>query len=604
MTTKRMPTAGDAVGTSGNCKGAAVVSKGKYTPKRHKAQAAHNTMKAWAVRYVMAGWRVLPLVPGGKAPRIPSAHGKNDPLRGVCKGECGKPGHGVHDATDDLEVIKDWWNKWPTANIGLALGNDLVALDLDPRNGGDLAHLDRLQLDPAGATTARTGGGGWHVIYHKPPSKTFMSHVPRLDGLDVLTGDRYIVAAPSIVAGNRYEWIRDPFDYPPARMPLSVAERLEERRQTPQDAPGTAKAAGGGRYDLQDVERMLAALDPWQDGYDWWVSMGMAVHSEYPGADGLAVWESWADGKPGECAKKWQSFRKSGVTLGTLVHHAKLAGWQPDPKPTPEIWQVKREDVEECPWCGMTWHTPTGKGGTVTVILSCGNKDCPGERKRRAKDHFGRVQDWQSVYLAMIEDGKPWRKAQETARQDAPDFVGLPMGGGDVMFVSPVPVGNYQWQALTPEDAIATLTGGLELMPKGKRIRHAHGKGPRSGKRLELAPELRDLVYTFPHKDMPILEDAYRQSGIRYTLRHGRLASRDALTADQIATLAQRLADIAASRRSWRKVGKLKRMRSMGIGTSPHGKRNVPIHGLGDPVERSTYRQTSLQIPSEVPKSP
>jgi len=103
---------------------------------------------------------------------------------------------------------------------------------------------------------------------------------------------------------------------------------------------------------------------------------------------------------------------------------------------------------------------------------------------------------------------------------------------------------------------------------------------------------------------MPILEDAYRQSGIRYTLRHGRLASRDALTADQIATLAQRLADIAATRRGWRKVGKLKRMRSMGIGTSPHGKRNVPIHGLGDPVERSTYRQTSLQIPSEVPKSP
>ena len=507
MMTKELPTAGDAVGTSGNCKGAADVSKGKYTPKRHKAQAAHNTMKAWAVRYVMAGWRVLPLVPGGKAPRIRSAHPEGDPLRGVCKGECGKPGHGVHDATDDLEVIKDWWNKWPTANIGLALGNDLVALDLDPRNGGDLAHLDRLQLDPAGATTARTGGGGWHVIYHKPPSKTFMSHVPRLDGLDVLTGDRYIVAAPSIVAGNRYEWIRDPFDYPPARMPLSVAERLEERRQTPQDAPGTAKAAGGGRYDLQDVERMLAVLDPWQDGYDWWVSTGMAINSEYPGADGLAVWERWADGKPGECAKKWQSFRKSGVTLGTLVYHARQNGWKPaggddvDDSSIPAAWRITSEDWQSCPLCAALYTEEFSDGTVRTFHRWCRQPSCQVYRKVKTRRALAPVFRWVGVRSEVVP-GDDWRQWRENAGATVgKNWRGLPVGEDAYLAIYESPDGEDVDTLLEmAAAAILEKPKGRNVSTPRRRRNLADGPVPGPSPKERPQPVRPILVSRFAHR--------------------------------------------------------------------------------------------------------
>jgi hypothetical protein len=57
-----------------------------------------------ALAYAARGWPVLPL--RGKVPRIRKAAG----------------GSGVHDATTDLEQIKQWWTKWPDANIGIACG--------------------------------------------------------------------------------------------------------------------------------------------------------------------------------------------------------------------------------------------------------------------------------------------------------------------------------------------------------------------------------------------------------------------------------------------------------------------------------------------------
>jgi hypothetical protein len=152
------------------------------TPKLSSCQTAKNAMMAHALRYALAGWPVFPLQPGGKAPAIPSAHPEGDPLRGKCTGACGRPGHGVYDATTDPEQIGQWWAEWPDANIGLAIGDDLVIFDVDPRNGGDPGHLVRLGLDMIQAPTQRTAGGGWHVAYQKPPSIDFVAHVGGMAG--------------------------------------------------------------------------------------------------------------------------------------------------------------------------------------------------------------------------------------------------------------------------------------------------------------------------------------------------------------------------------------------------------------------------------------
>ena len=75
---------------------------------------------------------------------------------------------------------------------------------------------------------------------------------------------------------------------------------------------------------------MLNAIDP-NCGYDEWLKVGMALKHE--GAD-WTVWDRWSQGgstyKPGECERKWRSFRRDEVTGGTLFHIAMQYGWEPE----------------------------------------------------------------------------------------------------------------------------------------------------------------------------------------------------------------------------------------------------------------------------------
>lgn len=147
-----------------------------------------------ALEYATTGWAVFPVAAGDKHPLISKGAG----------------GHGCHDATRDSSIIKAWWQRWPEANIGLATGsiNDIVVLDVDPRNGGDAALADlerRFGLLPQTAIS-HTGSGGRHVLFRHVPGVRGGSH--RLGpGLDIKSEGGYIVAPPSVhPSGRRYAW--------------------------------------------------------------------------------------------------------------------------------------------------------------------------------------------------------------------------------------------------------------------------------------------------------------------------------------------------------------------------------------------------------------
>lgn len=449
MTTKATPASVTSTdGHNGNGFAAAYVSKGKYSTKSRKAQPPHNTMIAWALRYALAGYRVLPLVPGGKNPLT---------------------ANGVYDATDDPETIAAWWNQWPTANIGLALGADLVAVDIDPRNGGELTYLDRLGLDASSTAMQRTGSGGWHVIYVKPASMRFVSHVHGFDGLDVLTGEKYIVVAPSIVNGNRYRWERDPIECPPARMPLSVAERLQERRQTAQAGPGTAQAAGGEQWTLKDAEDMLKVVKPWQNGYHWWVSILAALHSEF-GDEALALAEEWADGKPGEVARKFKSFRKEGITFRTLVYYAKRNGWKPagaddeDDAGIPEHWRITSEDWDSCPLCAALYTEEFSDGTVRTFHRWCRQPSCQVYRKVKTRKALAPVFQWAGIRSEVVssDDWRQWREnASETVGKN---WRGLPVGEDQYLAL-------YESSDGEDRDALLNMAAAAILeKPKGRNV--------------------------------------------------------------------------------------------------------------------------------------
>lgn len=83
-----------------------------------------------------------------------------------------------------------------------------------------------------------------------------------------------------------------------------------------------------------DLKDCLAAINPAGCSYKEWCDVGMALkHEGYSVAD----WEAWsardsARYHPGECVKKWETFRQETgeiVTGGTLVTMAKQHGWKP-----------------------------------------------------------------------------------------------------------------------------------------------------------------------------------------------------------------------------------------------------------------------------------
>jgi hypothetical protein len=161
-----------------------------------------------ALSYASVGWEVFPL--RGKVPAIPGAHPEGDPLRGRCKGECGRHGHGVLDATSEVMTVGAWWHRWPNANIGLRIPEQCFVLDVDPRNGGN----ERLrQLEAANGPLPATltawsgrGDGGRHLWFNHPGGHLSSTRLGA--GLDIKTHAGYVVAPPSVhpETGGRYRW--------------------------------------------------------------------------------------------------------------------------------------------------------------------------------------------------------------------------------------------------------------------------------------------------------------------------------------------------------------------------------------------------------------
>lgn len=82
----------------------------------------------------------------------------------------------------------------------------------------------------------------------------------------------------------------------------------------------------------QETAEALKMIDPWKIEYDEWVSILMAIHSQF-GEAGFQLAENWAGGKPGEVSLKWKSFHREGntsgaISIGTMFAIAKRFGWE------------------------------------------------------------------------------------------------------------------------------------------------------------------------------------------------------------------------------------------------------------------------------------
>ncbi len=199
-----------------------------------------------ALGYVRKGWPVLPL------------HGTNQGNCTCRKPDCGNQGkhpramNGVNDATTDETTIKQWWKKWPDANVGIATGEKsvLVVLDIDDRNDGEDS-LVQLQTDYGelpNTVESLTSGGGRHLIFQHPGNGTKIKNVTNLSGftgIDIKGDGGYIVAPPSIhLSGKPYNWEMSSH---PDEMPIApLPDWLLKLMTTPQPTEGLQESNNFG----------------------------------------------------------------------------------------------------------------------------------------------------------------------------------------------------------------------------------------------------------------------------------------------------------------------------------------------------------------------
>lgn len=123
----------------------------------------------------------LPVIPlsATKLPALRSPHRGDDRPRS-CRGACGLPGHGVHDATTDPAAVRALFAAAPWATgYGIACGrapHHLIGIDLDIDTTGrndSAAALQQLALQHLftipPTVTVRTPSGGRHIWLSGPP---------------------------------------------------------------------------------------------------------------------------------------------------------------------------------------------------------------------------------------------------------------------------------------------------------------------------------------------------------------------------------------------------------------------------------------------------
>ena len=166
---------------------------------------------AAALMYARKGYRVLPL-----------HYVTADGLCSCGQRYCVRPGQhprfirSPQEATTSIRIIERWWRRDSAMNVGLATGEGLVVIEVDPWQGGFLEHFRYLYAVPD-TMLARTATGSHQLYFVYNPAFTLHSTQHVLgDGVRSYGDGSYVLAPPSVVNEDSYRWLSL---LAPARLP-------------------------------------------------------------------------------------------------------------------------------------------------------------------------------------------------------------------------------------------------------------------------------------------------------------------------------------------------------------------------------------------------
>lgn len=191
-------------------------------------QETENELLNYALHYARCGFPVI---------QLQNLERKKGRLQCSCRdgANCSTAGkhprtrNGSKDATTDENIILDWWEKQPNANIGLLTGieSGFFVLDIDIRTENYPVYNGETTLEelryyyqnvmkdyaPFEATlTAFSGSGCRHLYFKYPLDQKIKNSASEIAadfgmGLDIKSDDNYIIAPPSNhKSGNKYKW--------------------------------------------------------------------------------------------------------------------------------------------------------------------------------------------------------------------------------------------------------------------------------------------------------------------------------------------------------------------------------------------------------------
>ncbi len=210
----------------------------KATPPAEPCQAVAEAALEWAAD----GFSVFPVRPGAKQPLL--------------KG-------GFHAASADAEAIRDWWRRWPCANLGLPCGQQRLradgtvvhhfVLDVDRPEVAEALAQDQALLQQAWAVrTPGKKGLHLHLFARKP-----VGVVPLVDHVGAHVGEvrgrgGYVLLPPSRLPEGVYDWLSGPgFE------PITVDDALRWATELLAQFGVQARPAAGSRGEALDLSQPI-----------------------------------------------------------------------------------------------------------------------------------------------------------------------------------------------------------------------------------------------------------------------------------------------------------------------------------------------------------
>lgn len=309
------------------------------------------------------------------------------------KGECGCGNQKCeaqykHPSVKNWQLVPDWsqeqfdtFMEIGTFNTGWGvLMSGLFVIDVDARNGG-VESFRKLCLDvdidleqEAGfIVMSGSGNGSMHLYFKSPePPVALLQSLPQYKGIDFKSTGFVVGCGSQHKSGNRYHIHEssddiDAIDHLPEQL-IALLRRPDKMR--------TRSSSGVVDISLQELKELVKFIPNNDEDYEHWISIGMGLHQTTGGSlDGLDLWEDWSSKSSKhddtEMGRKWHSFGKSSnsVTLGTLMHHARIGGYvAPVTLTQPQNFDVQIDDILDTSHVDLT--RPHGFIGQLTAWIN------------------------------------------------------------------------------------------------------------------------------------------------------------------------------------------------------------------------------------------